>query len=565
MLGLDVATEGGAIRERVGYMPEHDCLPPDVSATEFVVHMARMSGLPPTAARERTADTLRHVGLYEERYRPIGGYSTGMKQRVKLAQALVHDPQLVFLDEPTNGLDPVGRDEMLGLIRRIGTDFGISVLVTSHLLGELERICDHVVVIDGGKLLRSSSTTDFTQTTAILAVEVTDTDEHPDGTAAVREALHARRVEALDRQRPAGRRPHPAARPRRARRPTTSSGTPSPTSASAWCAWNSAGTTSRRSSRTATPSSAPAAGRRPSAMAVEQTPVTAARATSRVIHNIGYRHYDGPRLGRAYARRSLYSQSLRGAYGLGRSAKSKVLPMLLFAVMCVPAAIMVAVAVATKAKDLPRRATRDYAIIMQAVIGLYVASQAPAVPSPATCASRPCRCTSRGRSRPRDYVRAKFAALASALFVLTAAAAARALRRARCWPSSTSPTRPRDSLQGLVSVALLSLLFAGIGLVIAAVTPRRGFGVAAVIAVLTISYGAVSTVQAIADAQPGRRTERHRLDRPLLARSRSSTGCRRPSSARSSAFPGAVGPGDRRRAWSTSSSSSASSPAATAS
>ncbi|KOV59804.1 ABC transporter [Streptomyces sp. NRRL WC-3618] len=198
VLGLDVATEGGAIRERVGYMPEHDCLPPDVSATEFVVHMARMSGLPPAAARERTADTLRHVGLYEERYRPIGGYSTGMKQRVKLAQALVHDPQLVFLDEPTNGLDPVGRDEMLGLIRRIHTDFGISVLVTSHLLGELERTCDHVVVVDGGKLLRSSSTTDFTQSTAILAIEVTDTDEHPDGTAAVRDALHARGVETHD-------------------------------------------------------------------------------------------------------------------------------------------------------------------------------------------------------------------------------------------------------------------------------------------------------------------------------------------------------------------------------
>ncbi|RUP68956.1 putative ABC transporter ATP-binding protein YxlF [Streptomyces sp. NP10] len=189
VLGLDVATSGAAIRERVGYMPEHDCLPPDVSATEFVVHMARMSGLPPTAARERTADTLRHVGLYEERYRPIGGYSTGMKQRVKLAQALVHDPQLVLLDEPTNGLDPVGRDEMLGLIRRIHTDFGISVLVTSHLLGELERTCDHVVVIDGGTLLRSSSTSDFTQTTATLAVEVTDSDTHPDGTGALRKVL----------------------------------------------------------------------------------------------------------------------------------------------------------------------------------------------------------------------------------------------------------------------------------------------------------------------------------------------------------------------------------------
>src|SRR3954466_872691 len=189
VLGLDVATEGGAIRERVGYMPEHDCLPPDVSATEFVVHMARMSGLPPAAARERTADTLRHVGLYEERYRSMGGYSTGMKQRVKLAQALVHDPKLVLLDEPTNGLDPAGRDEMLGLIRRVHSDFGISVLVTSHLLGELERTSDHLVVIDGGRLLRASSTSDFTQVTASLAVEVTDTDEYPDGTAALRAAL----------------------------------------------------------------------------------------------------------------------------------------------------------------------------------------------------------------------------------------------------------------------------------------------------------------------------------------------------------------------------------------
>jgi ABC-2 type transport system ATP-binding protein len=177
VLGLDVATDGAEIRGLVGYMPEHDCLPPDVSATEFVVHMARMSGLPPTAARERTADTLRHVGLYEERYRPMGGYSTGMKQRVKLAQALVHDPKLVLLDEPTNGLDPAGRDEMLGLIRRVHTDFGISVLVTSHLLGELERTSDHIVVIDGGKLLRASSTQDFTQATASLAVEVTDREQ----------------------------------------------------------------------------------------------------------------------------------------------------------------------------------------------------------------------------------------------------------------------------------------------------------------------------------------------------------------------------------------------------
>ncbi|GAA1478513.1 ABC transporter ATP-binding protein [Nocardioides aestuarii] len=178
VLGLDARGEGPAIRERVGYMPEHDCLPPDVSATEFCVHLGRMSGLPTTAARERTADVLRHVGLYEERYRPMGGYSTGMKQRVKLAQALVHDPDLVLLDEPTNGLDPAGRDDMLDLIRRIGSDFGISAVVTSHLLGELERTCDAVVVIDGGRLLRQSSTADVTAETPVVAVEV-DGDPSP--------------------------------------------------------------------------------------------------------------------------------------------------------------------------------------------------------------------------------------------------------------------------------------------------------------------------------------------------------------------------------------------------
>ncbi|NUW40723.1 ABC transporter ATP-binding protein [Nonomuraea rhodomycinica] len=172
VLGLDVTTRGADIRRLVGYMPEHECLPPDVSATELVVHLARMSGLPRTAARERAADVLRHVGLAEERYRPIGGYSTGMKQRVKLAQALVHDPKLILLDEPTNGLDPRGRDEMLTLIRRIGAEFGISVLVTSHLLGELERVCDHVIVIDAGRLLRSSAIGEFTQATRSVTVEV---------------------------------------------------------------------------------------------------------------------------------------------------------------------------------------------------------------------------------------------------------------------------------------------------------------------------------------------------------------------------------------------------------
>ena len=176
VLGHDIDTEGPAIRRQVGYMPEHDCLPPDVAASDFVVHLAQMSGLPRHAARERAADVLRHVGLAEERYRPMGGYSTGMKQRAKLAQALVHDPRLVFLDEPTNGLDPAARDEMLRLVQRVGHDFGIVVVVTSHLLGELERVSDHVVVLDGGRLLRASRTDELLDATGSLLLEVLGDD-----------------------------------------------------------------------------------------------------------------------------------------------------------------------------------------------------------------------------------------------------------------------------------------------------------------------------------------------------------------------------------------------------
>lgn len=172
VLGMDCATEGEKIRSVVGYMPESDCLPPEMTATEFVTHMGRMSGLPATAAKERAAESLRHVGLHEERYRLIGTYSTGMKQRVKLAQALVADPRLLLLDEPTNGLDPAGRDAMLELIERIGAEFGISIVVSSHLLGEVERICSHLVAIEAGRLLRSEAITALTQASHVLIVEV---------------------------------------------------------------------------------------------------------------------------------------------------------------------------------------------------------------------------------------------------------------------------------------------------------------------------------------------------------------------------------------------------------
>jgi ABC-2 type transport system ATP-binding protein len=177
LLGFDVRTEGPSLRQFVGYMPEHDCLPPDVSATDFVSHMAQISGIPRAAARERTAEVLRHVGLFEERYRAISGYSTGMKQRVKLAQALVHDPRLLMLDEPTNGLDPAARDDMLDLIRRVGAEFEIAVLMSSHLLGEIERVCDNLVIIDTGRLMRSDNIASFTSATGFLLVEVDSRQE----------------------------------------------------------------------------------------------------------------------------------------------------------------------------------------------------------------------------------------------------------------------------------------------------------------------------------------------------------------------------------------------------
>jgi ABC-2 type transport system ATP-binding protein len=177
VLGENVSENVNA-RSRVGYMPEHDCLPTQVSAAEFLTHMAELSGLPPRAARTRAADTLRHTGLFEERYRAIGGYSTGMKQRVKLGQALVHDPAFVFLDEPTAGLDPLGREDMLDLVRKTHRDFGISVLFSSHLMSDVERTCDRIIVLHGGHVAESGEVGQFTRETETVFIEVdTNRDE----------------------------------------------------------------------------------------------------------------------------------------------------------------------------------------------------------------------------------------------------------------------------------------------------------------------------------------------------------------------------------------------------
>jgi ABC-2 type transport system ATP-binding protein len=166
VFGESVQPDPTTVRARVGYMPEGSCLPLDQTAADFTVYAAELAGIPAKAARQRASDVLTLVGLHEERFRFLGEFSTGMKQRAMLAQAIVHDPELVFLDEPTAGLDPEGRDEMLDLIARLGS-FGINVLSSSHVLSDIERTCDWVVMLDGGRVLRNGPLAGLTDTSTV--------------------------------------------------------------------------------------------------------------------------------------------------------------------------------------------------------------------------------------------------------------------------------------------------------------------------------------------------------------------------------------------------------------
>ena len=172
VLGPDPRTAGIDVRERIGYAPEHHILPPEVQAQDLVRHLTELHGIPPRAAIQRASDALWQVGLGEERLRPVGTMSTGQRQRVKLAAAIAHDPALVLLDEPTDGLDPVQRDDMLALIRRIGAQFGIDIVVSSHHLEEVERICDAVVILDEGRMIRSGTLSELRRGAAGLEVDV---------------------------------------------------------------------------------------------------------------------------------------------------------------------------------------------------------------------------------------------------------------------------------------------------------------------------------------------------------------------------------------------------------
>ncbi|MDH3227471.1 MAG: ABC transporter ATP-binding protein [Thermoleophilia bacterium] len=162
VLGLDPVRAGPEVRSRIGYAPEHRRLPEDIKAVDFVRHIAEVHGIPPTPAKTRASDALWLVGLGEERGRPLGTLSTGQLQRVKLAQAIVPDPRLVLLDEPTDGLDPSQRDSMLSLIHRVGTEFGMSVVLSSHVLEEVERICEGIVVLAEGRLVAQGGMAELT-------------------------------------------------------------------------------------------------------------------------------------------------------------------------------------------------------------------------------------------------------------------------------------------------------------------------------------------------------------------------------------------------------------------
>ena len=189
VLGLDPAHDGPRLRALVGYGPERNVLPEDMPASDFVKHLAEVRGMPKQEARARASDALWLVGLGEERFRPLGTMSTGQRQRVKLAQAIAADPSLVFLDEPTDGLDPVQREEMLALIRQISTTYGIDVMLSSHLLEEVERICDHVVALDAGRLIAQGPLADLIGNDTGVVVELVEVDDRPAAADRVRAVL----------------------------------------------------------------------------------------------------------------------------------------------------------------------------------------------------------------------------------------------------------------------------------------------------------------------------------------------------------------------------------------
>ncbi len=198
VLGLDPGPDGPTLRAMIGYGPERNVLPDDLRAYDFVRHLAEVKGLPRDEARSRASDSLYLVGLGEERFRALGTMSTGQRQRVKLAQAIAADPRFIVLDEPTDGLDPVQRDEMLNIIRQVNREFGIDVMLSSHVLEEVERVCDNVVALDAGLLVAQGSIEELAGVSGGIEIELVELDDRPQSVDHVVQLL-VERGAAVDR------------------------------------------------------------------------------------------------------------------------------------------------------------------------------------------------------------------------------------------------------------------------------------------------------------------------------------------------------------------------------
>ena len=343
VLGEDPVSAGIEVRTRIGYAPEHHDLPAELAAADLVRHLAELHLLPPRAAMQRANDALWLVGLGEERFRQVGTMSTGQRQRVKLASAIAHDPELVLLDEPTDGLDPVQRTEMLDLIRRIGSEFGMHIVISSHHLEEVERICDAVVIVEGGVVVHAGTLDDLRRGPEGLVVEV---DERVDELAAL---LRERGIDVTESDGvllvagAAG--DHDAVRD----------------------AVAELGVGIRRIA--------------PRGRTLEDVYLGTRRVSTeqgaRII-GLGYRGYEGPRRAPAWAILTLAIFTARRVLGLGRGARHKVLPAVTLAVAYAPALISVVFAALTDPLPVGDLITYgEYHFFIGTALALFAALVAP--------------------------------------------------------------------------------------------------------------------------------------------------------------------------------------------
>ena len=463
--GIDVDRDPIGVRARLGYMPEHDCLPLDQTAADVVSTFGELSGLPARVARQRASDILDLVGLDEARFRPIGGFSTGMRQRTKLAQAIVADPELVLLDEPTAGLDPLGREEMLALVARLGS-FGISVLMATHLLDDVQQVCDHVVMIDAGRLVVSGATDSLLERTGVVTVDVGP--RRDELVAGLTDGRRSRRSSAdglvevtidgdhhLDR---------------------CATSSPSSGSRSTACR-RGCGRSTRCSCAAPRARRERRRGRRRGA-----------------VYDRGYRPYDGPRGRRGAATFALYKASIRRALGIRRSWRQKVAPFVLLGVVTIPAIVNVGIGYVTRGEVLLRDRVeiityREYVGVSAALL-LFVALVAPDV----VCPDRRQRVLPLMFARPLtgvDYVRGQGGRDRLDPVRVLVPPAGRAVRRQhvrqRQRARRTSPGHLAILWKVPVAVLLLAVYYAVIGVAIASLTDRRIVAGAAVIGLFLVT------------------------------------------------------------------------------